>query len=281
MKIQHAAGKLLLLCLLGTIISCGYDEIADAPYPQSQIYFPIAVSGSISPNGIYTIEEGASTSWVSPTPGQPVKYSVKKAENQFIVPLGIYRSGTGGTIGGAVNTTLAFDTDTILALIASGKLEGAELLPVGNAQIPTSLQVAGGKNDAAFDLILDLEFLRKDAPKKYAIAIRLSDSPGNVNPDLSVGIILIDTQITMPTADFTAQISGSTTDTYSFKNTSLYWDFFSGENAFSWDFGDGSEISNEINPEHQYAAAGEYTVTLTTKGITGETVSVSKKVTVN
>ena len=33
--------------------------------------------------------------------------------------------------------------------------------------------------------------------------------------------------------------------------------------SYEWDFGDGSEISTETNPEHVYAAAGSYEVTLT------------------
>jgi uncharacterized repeat protein (TIGR01451 family) len=38
--------------------------------------------------------------------------------------------------------------------------------------------------------------------------------------------------------------------------------------SYEWDFGDGSDISTETNPEHVYAAAGSYQVTLTaTNGI--------------
>lgn len=83
------------ICFLFAGTSCQYDEIVDIPYPESLVYLPIAVNGSISPDGIYTIEEGASTAWVSPTPGQPMKYTVRNADNAFVIPLGIYRSGTG------------------------------------------------------------------------------------------------------------------------------------------------------------------------------------------
>lgn len=52
--------------------------------------------------------------------------------------------------------------------------------------------------------------------------------------------------------------------------------------AYIWDFGDGSVMSNEENPIHRYATAGEYPVTLRVIGegacessITKETISVS------
>lgn len=47
----------------------------------------------------------------------------------------------------------------------------------------------------------------------------------------------------------------------SFQNTTMVYSdpvFF-----YAWDFGDGSAISNEENPVHQYAVAGSYSVSLT------------------
>lgn len=38
--------------------------------------------------------------------------------------------------------------------------------------------------------------------------------------------------------------------------------------SYAWDFGDG-ETSTEQNPEHTYAEAGAYVVTLTVTGPTG------------
>lgn len=39
--------------------------------------------------------------------------------------------------------------------------------------------------------------------------------------------------------------------------------------SIQWDFGDGSPISSVINPTHQYAAPGDYTVTVTATGASG------------
>ncbi len=38
---------------------------------------------------------------------------------------------------------------------------------------------------------------------------------------------------------------------------------------YLWDFGD-SVVSNENSPSHVYSSSGEYTITLTAIGITGE-----------
>jgi cytochrome c len=47
----------------------------------------------------------------------------------------------------------------------------------------------------------------------------------------------------------------------------------------SWDFGDGGSAGNESNPEHTYAAPGEYMVTLTITDDSGRRASVSLLVT--
>lgn len=280
-RIKNRLLLVTAICSLLAGTSCQYDEIVDIPYPESRIYLPIAVNGSISTDGIYTIDEGASTSWVSPTPGQPLKYTVERDNNAFIIPLGVYRSGTGKTIKGTANVSLALNPDTVQQLIASGTLTETELLPSEYVQqIPQGVQIQDGKNDAPFNIVIDLDFLRADAPKKYALGITISDTEHRVNEALNTGIVLIDTRITVPQAVFTSQLEGSSSDTFVFTNSSLYWDFFSGDDAFAWDFGDGSAISHEINPTHHYAAAGDYEVTLTVTGVTGENVSVTNTVSV-
>ena len=184
------------ICFLFAGTSCQYDEIVDIPYPESLVYLPIAVNGSISPDGIYTIEEGASTAWVSPTPGQPMKYTVRNADNAFVIPLGIYRSGTGKTIKGSVNVSVMLNADTVQTLIDNGVLTDVEVLPSEYVlQIPQNIQIPDGKNETTFDVSVALDFLRKDAPKKYAMGIVISDENNRVNKQLNTGIILIDTKL--------------------------------------------------------------------------------------
>lgn len=76
-----------------------------------------------------------------------------------------------------------------------------------------------------------------------------------------------------PIARFTATADETNPFLITFTNDS--------ENAdtYSWDFGDGSALSTEVSPTHTYAAAGDYSVTLTATGEGGE-VSSTKTVTV-
>ncbi len=48
-------------------------------------------------------------------------------------------------------------------------------------------------------------------------------------------------------------------------NQILAQGYSGGQALYTWSFGDGSPVSNAINPTHTYTAAGVYTVTLTTK----------------
>lgn len=50
-------------------------------------------------------------------------------------------------------------------------------------------------------------------------------------------------------------------------------DCTSGEPKYTWDFGDGSPVSNEEKPVHTYAKIGEYTASVTVTGSAGGTDS--------
>ena len=58
-----------------------------------------------------------------------------------------------------------------------------------------------------------------------------------------------------PVADFTVVPNGN--------NEVLFTNLSQNADAYEWNFGDGSAISTEETPTHQYANAGAYTVTLT------------------
>ncbi len=51
-------------------------------------------------------------------------------------------------------------------------------------------------------------------------------------------------------------------------------------NEWSWDFGDGTPISTDKNPVHNYAAPGDYEVILTVKNSIGSVYATSKTVTI-
>ncbi|NVN95783.1 MAG: T9SS type A sorting domain-containing protein [Bacteroidetes bacterium] len=64
----------------------------------------------------------------------------------------------------------------------------------------------------------------------------------------------------LPVASFTKAINVLNVN---FTNTSTY------TNSYSWDFGDSSPISNQINPLHTYSTFGNYLVNLTATNICG------------
>ena len=68
-----------------------------------------------------------------------------------------------------------------------------------------------------------------------------------------------------PVADFKYAVDDENL-TITFTNASKYAD------VYAWDFGDGSEISAETNPVHQYAEAGSYTVKLTASSKDGQDI---------
>jgi len=71
--------------------------------------------------------------------------------------------------------------------------------------------------------------------------------------------------LAQPTANFTAdKTTGCNNLVVQFKNTSV------GAISYQWNFGDGSPISNEFEPQHTYTGSGiNYSVTLTTTNAEG------------
>ena len=67
-----------------------------------------------------------------------------------------------------------------------------------------------------------------------------------------------------PTAAFTSSVSSTDVKTWNFSGNSLM------TVGYLWDFGDGSPSSTLKNSSHTYASGGNYTVTLTASGVTGE-----------
>lgn len=73
-------------------------------------------------------------------------------------------------------------------------------------------------------------------------------------------------------ASFTFAVDGTDFKKVTFTNASTNY------SQLSWDFGDGSAVSTEVNPVHTYAAAGEFTVKLTATSTNGGQVDTYSQV---
>jgi PKD repeat protein len=168
---------------------------------------------------------------------------------------------------------VALNTDTIAKLVTSGGLPSTTVvLPIDKIVIPTAVQVGDGSNSSTFNFSIDLEFLKNNPNKNYAIGLTISSNDRPVTSGLSSIIILINTNILIPSANFTSTLNAAT-KTVSLVNSSLNWV------NYTWDYGDGSPAVttplSTINDKNRvltaitktYAAAGTYTITLTAVGL--------------
>lgn len=184
--IRHST-KLFIALFTGlTFISCHYQDIEDAAFPDQTIYMPAAV------RGIYDISKVTDTYGV-PTPGGPSRFAIDENNNQLNVPLGVYRAGVNNE--GAFTVNIEAKTDTVGLLISAGTLSGAELLPSSEYTLPPSIVVNSGSESGNFDLSVDLSFLRNNPDKIYAIAVEISSSERRLNSLYKRTVVLIDTKI--------------------------------------------------------------------------------------
>jgi hypothetical protein len=249
--------KITGLVLIGFLLVFNSCEdgipIVDVDYFDEVIYMPAALHNP------YMINEVPQRRGDSPTPGTPIRYKVYNDDNRFDVLLAAYRSGVHSRGSFPVNITVR--TDTIQSLIDNGTFSGLEILPADMFTIPGSVTMKNGEDLAKFELMVDLGFLRDSYPDKiYGIGIEISSPDRETNPDLATTIIIIDTRFIKPTAGFTYSVTG---DIVTFNNTSKY------AMEYSWNFGDGSALSNMDAPSHTYVSSGTYLVSLTAQGITG------------
>jgi len=267
MKIKMINRIKIGLLLLGftALTSCQYQEIANADYPAGLIYLPAALQG------IYSIDNLPTATLADPTPGNTYRFTVNTAKNEFNVPLAVYRSGIDESKKLLVN--IAVNTDTINTLIATDTLnmKNTELLPSGKYTLPSSVNVKKDSTLGYFNLLVDLDFLKANAQKKYALGITISSNDSKSNHLYNTVVVLIYTKILTPVPDFTFAIDDST-KAVTFSNASKY------ATSYTWDFGDNS-TSTDKSPNHSYVLSGNYDVILSATGIAGDVIK--KKETVS
>jgi PKD repeat protein len=134
----------------------------------------------------------------------------------------------------------------------------------------TSFQWAFGDGETSADQSPSHIF---KAPGNYTVRLTITGPGGSNSTEISINA----TQpIAVPDAAFTQDLNvGTAPMIVQFTNQST------GQNlTYTWDFGDNSGMSSEINPQHSFANAGNYVVTLTVSNSNG-TDTAQGNITVN
>ena len=256
---------MLFLCM-AALSACTYQTIVPMDYEEGRLYLPAAINGNYSINAL---TQAPLTP--NPTPGYAVRYTLNKDENQFEIPLSVYRGGISNSKSVTVN--LSVYSDTIAQMIDGENLpDTVQLLPAGKYTLPATVSLASGETVAPFALDVDFDFLVETSPTLYVLPIRIDCADQPCNPNLNVAVVVIDSRMVKPAPSFSYEIVRGDTKSFTFHNLSQY------TLDFSWDFGDG-QTSKDNDVTHTYAQAGDYTVTLTASGLCDGTISVSQIVT--
>lgn len=238
----------------------------DTEYPDGVIYMSQAAVATVGPgaNGVYSITPAV--------PARPQRFSVDVAGGKFNIPLGIIRAGVDTK--GSYTIGIGANADSITKLIALGKFTvpsdpavTSELLPSTAYTLPSSVNLADGSLDASFNLAVDLNFLTNsfntNPKKRYAVAVNISNGAkaSVVKTSLATTVILIDTrQVIPPIPNFTSYVTKDS-------RTAVFTNTTGNAISYSWNYGDGSAPETTVSPNHLYAAAGTYVVTLTATGV--------------
>lgn len=238
--------------------ACKYQNIVPANYPDQKIYMSTANLANNGPGGtgIYSIS-------AIDVPDRLVKYTVDNQNKKFSVLFGVLRSST--VTEGEINVSLAASADTIGKLITLGKLNAADtqVLPSSAFSLQSAVTIPDGQASVVFPLVVDMNYLIANQGKKFALAVSISNTQKTITPLLGTTILLIDTKIFFPIANYTFIVDAGSTKKLNFNNTSAYG------LTYTWDFGDGSAAVTTTSPAHTFASAGTYNVKLTAVGISG------------
>jgi len=107
------------------------------------------------------------------------------------------------------------------------------------------------------------------AAGNYTITAMYSTNSGNKTIDKSV---VVGEKVM---ADITANVSGKHVS-FSANVNGGFGDF-----TYRWDFGDGTDVSKSLSPEHEYSTEGTYTVTLAITDDTMQTYTFTSEVTIS
>lgn len=255
-KITIFKGLFALLTIVTLMVSCSYQEIADAEYPDQKIYMPASV------NGIFVIDNVPQRVDFLPTPGYAYRFRVDIDKNKLIVPLSVYRAGISRK--GNISVSISSVNDTLAVLKNASVIPASTIvLPADKYVFPKTVEVQNNAELAAFDVEIDLNYLKSNPDAIIGFCISINSKGVEVNNKLKTTVVILHTKILKPKANFTFKPSATDSKTFVFTNTSEYG------MTYVWNFGDGSPESNEKSPTYTYTRSGDFEVTLTAIGVTG------------
>lgn len=248
---------LILVFAIGlTFTSCRYVEIADADYMGQVAYMPAAVSG------IYQVNDtnGVGT----------YKYQLDLESNKLVIPLGVYRSGIDSK--GSIAIDIIVNNDTIEGLNEQGAMDDPsykplEIIPADKYSVPRQVTIPNGADNVMFNMLIDLDYLATKPDAKLGVAFEIKSNAIEVNRELSVTVLELNTHFIVPTANFSIEVDKDNDKKLIFTNLSSY------AKECVWDFGDGTvRTTMQDTVQHTYADYKEYKISMTVKGITEKPV---------
>jgi hypothetical protein len=252
--------KLPMILLIVCFINSCWDDTTyrdTVEYPGQLIYLPSAID-----NNQFIINDLNRIRGQHPVEGNPYRYEVDVEKNEFRVPLSVYRSGINNKGSFVIDI---ITNNKIISKINEDREDPYVTIPHDKYSLVDRVEMKDGDELARFNLVIDLDYLLSCYPDKIlSVGIEISSEERETNPELSKTAIVIDSKIAKPTADFSYSVDTTQGNLVNFNNMSLM------AASYKWDFGDGSEVSDEESPSHNYPTAGKYNVTLTALGLTGE-----------
>ena len=170
--------------LLIIFSSCDYREYPDADYPDNRIYQPMALEK------VWTIDkENVEESMM--TSGGNVNYVLDKANNKFIIPMGVVQSGI---VLKSIEVNVSVDNTVINEMISMNELsKDVVILPESEYTFPTTVNL--NKEQAAgfnFEIKLDA-LIGENLGKKFVVAVKIESPSVQVTEGLDIVVICINT----------------------------------------------------------------------------------------
>lgn len=262
-KIIYKALFLLMASVFG--YACEYREVYDAgsEYPNDRVYI-----AGVYENLIYKVDQ------IIESQDAPFRYKIDAENNKLLIPIGVYRGSVWSNTD--VEVELGINNDTIPGLIDSELLvdeDGSipEILPEGTYQFNGELHFAKGEDLKISNLAIDIPFLLENLDKRYVLGIKILSSNADINESKSLIVLDITAGLIEAQPDFTFEIDEKDPFKILISNMSAFC------LNYEWNFGDGSEVVTDENPEeHVYPGVGIYNLTLTSKGTRGNLVTMTK-----